>query len=190
MPYALTMRQDSTDRGSQGSLESRQPHVDAYHAIISKRDRRDYDSHPIPEDALHRILQAGRMSGTSSNSQLLRLIVLNDRAALEKLVPAGRGTAPMLKAPLSIAIVYKDGGSAFDVGRVAQNMMVAAWADGIINCPQGIQNQTIARAALGLPEDCSVGMCIAFGYPDASAEKRESRPRVPLDEVVHWGRWS
>jgi nitroreductase len=163
--------------------------MDAYKAIISKRDRREYDGRPIPEDAIHRILQAGRMAGSSSNNQNCRLIVLNDRAALEALAPAGRGTAPMLKAPLSIAVVVKEGGSAFDVGRVAQNMMIAAWADGIANCPQGVQDQTMARKALGLPDDYSVGMCVAFGYPAETATPREPRPRIPMEEMVHWGRW-
>jgi nitroreductase len=163
--------------------------MDAYKAIIGKRDRREYDGRPIPEESLHRILQAGRMAGTSSNSQLLRLLVLNDRPALEALVPAGRGTAPMLKAPLSIAIVGMEGYSAFDVGRVAQNMMVAAWADGIASCPQGVQNQDVARPALGLPDNCSVAMCLAFGYEAPPAEPRPSRPRIPMQEIVHWGRW-
>lgn len=168
--------------------------MDAYRAIISKRDRREYDGRPIPEDAQQRILQAARMAGTSSNSQLLRVIVLDDRQALEALAPAGRGTAPMLEAPLSIAIVYQEGepnsrNAAFDVGRMAQNMMVAAWADGIANCPQGVQDREAARKALGLPDGYVVGMCVAFGYLDASAPKRESRPRLAMDEFVHRGRW-
>jgi nitroreductase len=162
--------------------------MDAFQAIIGKRDRREYTNQPIPDDVRHRILQAGRMAGSSSNNQLCRLIVLNDRGALEALVPAGRGTAPMLKAPLSVAIVTQ-GGGAFDIGRIAQNMMVAAWADGVASCPQGVQDQEMARKALGLPDDYTVGMCLAFGYPDQSGAKRESRPRLPFDEVVHWGRW-
>ena len=163
--------------------------MDAYKAIITKRDRREYGSRPIPEDAVLRILQAGRMAGSSSNNQNCRFLILNDRVALEALVPAGRGTAPMLKAPLSIAVLVKEGGSGFDVGRVAQNMMIAAWAEGIANCPQGVQDQEMARKALGLPNDYSVGMCVAFGYPDENVQKRESRPRLPMDEMVHRGRW-
>ena len=162
--------------------------MDAYQAIIGKRDRRDYDSKPLPDDVQHRILQAGRMAGTSRNSQHARIIVLNDRPALEALVPAGRGTAPMLKSPFSVAIVSSTANS-FDVGRIAQNMMVAAWADGVISCPQGIQEQDIARKALGLPDEYTVGMCLAFGYPEANAEQRESRPRISMEETVHWGRW-
>ena len=52
--------------------------MDAYEAIIAKRDRRDYLDKPIPEDVLRRILQAGRMAGSSSNSQPFRFVVLSD----------------------------------------------------------------------------------------------------------------
>jgi nitroreductase len=163
--------------------------VNAYQAIIGKRDRREYDSRPIDDAAVRRILQAGRMAGSSSNSQPCRLIVLNDRAVLEKVAAAGRGTAPMLRAPLTVAIVVKQGGSGFDVGRIAQNMMVESYAEGVASCPQGIQDQDAAREALGLPEDYSIGMCVAFGYPPETTTPGESRPRLPADEMIHWGKW-
>ena len=163
--------------------------VNAYETIVSKRDRREYGSRPIPEETLLRILQAGRMAGSSSNTQPCRFIVLDDREVLEALAPAGPGTAPMLRAPLAIAVVLLPGGTGFDVGRVCQNMMLAAWAEGVISCPQGIRDQALARSALGLPADHSVGMCLAFGYPDENAPARPSRPRLPFEELVRHGRW-
>jgi len=163
--------------------------MDTYRAIVSKRDRREYDSRPIPEASVRRILQAGRMAGSSSNTQPCRFIVLDDPAVLQALAPAGPGTAAMLRAPLAIAVVVLPGGTGFDVGRVCQNMMLAAWSEGMVSCPQGIRGQDVARAALGLPEDHSVGMCLAFGYESAAASARPSRPRLPLEEMVHRGRW-
>jgi nitroreductase len=163
--------------------------MDAYRAIITKRDRREYDPRPIGDEARRRILQAGRMAGSSSNRQPIRLIVLSDRSALEALVPAGPGTRAMLSAPLSIGIALQDGGTGFEVGRVAQNMMVAAWAEGIASCPQGIRDQDIARSALKLPAEFTLPMCLAFGHPAPPAAPRESRPRLPLEEMVHYGTW-
>ena len=107
--------------------------MDAYEAIIAKRDRRDYLDKPIPDDVLRRILQAGRMAGSSSNSQPFRFVVLGDPKSevRQKIGAAGAGTAPLVKAPLSIVVVLKRGSRDFDAGRTAQNMMVAAWAEGI-----------------------------------------------------------
>lgn len=163
--------------------------MDAYQAIISKRDRREYDGKPIPEDVLHRILQAGRMAGSSSNTQTVRYIVMRDQAAKDGLASAGPGTAPLVKAPLAIVIVQERGRRDFDVGRAAQNMMVAAWAEGIHTCPIGLREEAIASDALGLPETHVAAIGISFGYPAPSAAAGESRPRLPLEELVHYDRW-
>ena len=166
--------------------------MDAYRAIVSKRDRREYDSgRQIPEAVLSRILQAGRMAGSSSNSQPCRFVVLQDQANREALLPLGRGTAPLGRAPLVIAVLLQKGARDFDVGRAVQNMMVAAWAEGIINCPIGIQEREGARKALGYPDDFEISICVAFGYPDESqtAPAREPRPRLSIAELVHRERW-
>jgi nitroreductase len=163
--------------------------MDAYQAIISKRDRREYDGKPISDDVVHRILQAGRMAGSSSNTQTVRYIVMRDKAAKEKLAPAGPGTAPLVNAPLSIVIVQERGRRDFDVGRAAQNMMVAAWAEGIHTCPIGLREEAIASEALGLPETHVAAIGISFGYPAPSTAGGESRPRLPLEELVHYDRW-
>ncbi len=163
--------------------------MDAYQAIVGKRDRREYDSKPIPEDVLQRILQAGRMAGSSSNSQTVRYVVMRDQAAKEKLAPAGPGTTPLVNAPLAIVIVQERDRRDFDVGRSAQNMMVAAWAEGIHTCPIGLREEAIASEALGLPETHVASIGISFGYPAASAKSGESKPRLTLDELVHYDRW-
>ena len=163
--------------------------MDAYQAVIGKRDRREYQQTPLPDDVVRRILQAGRMAGSSSNSQPIRLIVMRDKAVVEALAPGGRGTAPLLKSPLPIAIILKKGARDFDVGRVAQNMMVAAWAEGVISCPVGIQDKELAQKVLGYPDDFEVSIGVAFGYPEPGSAGSRNQPRLPLEELVHWDRW-
>ena len=168
--------------------------MDAYEAIIAKRDRRDYLDKPIPEDVQHRILQAGRMAGSSSNTQPLRFIVMTDSKSetRQKMAAAGAGTAPFVKAPFSVAIVIKRGSRDFDVGRAAQNMMVAAWAEGVISCPVGFPQADIASAVLGLPDEFVPAIGVAFGYPgpsDPNAPARPSSHRLPMEELVHHERW-
>ena len=41
----------------------------AYEAILTKRDTRYYEAREIPEHVISRILQAGRMAGSSENEQ-------------------------------------------------------------------------------------------------------------------------
>ena len=163
--------------------------MEAYEAIVTKRDRREYQDKPIPPEIVQRILQAGRMAGSSSNSQPVRFVVMRDRSVVEALAPGGRGTAPLLKSPLPIVIVLKKGARDFDVGRAVQNMMVAAWAEGIISCPVGIQDKELAQKVLGHPDDYEVSIGVAFGYPEQGSPKSRGQTRLPLEEIVHWDRW-
>jgi nitroreductase len=163
--------------------------MDVYQTIISKRDTRAYLDKPIPEDSLRRILNAGRMAGSSKNSQPCRFIVMRDREAIARLAKAGDFTTPMLSAPLVVAIMLEEGWRPFDAGRAAQNMMLAAWAEGITSCPVGIQRADEGRRAVGAPDNFEVHMVICFGYPQPGVPLGRGQKRRGLDEVVHMERW-
>ena len=62
--------------------------MDAYRAVVDKRDQRHFLPRALPEDALQRILQAARMTGSSKNSEPNRLIVVRERAGLEAWAPS------------------------------------------------------------------------------------------------------
>jgi nitroreductase len=163
--------------------------MDIYKAIISKRDTRAYLDKPIPDEALHRILNAGRMAGSSKNSQPCRFIVMRDRANIERLASAGDFTAAMRTAPLVIAILLEEGWRPFDVGRAAQNMMLAAWNEGITSCPVGIQHVEEGRKAVGAPDNFEVHMVVCFGYPEPSAPLSRGQKRRGLDDIARQERW-
>ena len=56
-----------------------------YEAIVGKRDLRVYTDQAIPDDVMHRILQAGRMAGSAKNIEANRLIVVTDQAVQDAL---------------------------------------------------------------------------------------------------------
>jgi nitroreductase len=79
----------------------------------------------------------------------------------------------------------------FDAGRCAQNMMLAAWRDGIGSCPTHLPEREVARL-LGVPDGLAINRVIAFGYVDparAAAPASVARRRLPLTELVHWETW-
>jgi nitroreductase len=163
--------------------------MDAYRAIVTKRDTREYAATPIPEDVLHRILQSGRMAGSSKNTQPVRLVVLREPARREALAKCGDFTTPVLSCDVAVAIVLAPEGRVFDAGRSGQNMMVAAWSDGVASCPVAIHRQDDARETLGLPAGYTVEMVITMGYPAEGAVMSRGNRRVDLDEMVHRERW-
>ncbi len=79
----------------------------------------------------------------------------------------------------------------FDCGRAAQNMMLAAWNEGIGSCPAHLPEAELAKL-LGIPATLSINRVIGFGYVDperAMAPPSVSRRRLPLAELVHWEAW-
>jgi nitroreductase len=91
-------------------------------------------------------------------------------------------------APVVVAIVIPNDGREFDSGRSAQNMMLAAWAEGVTSCPVTMHDADCARRVLGLPETHRVSIVLPFAYP-APVEGRRTSPRLPLEEMVHAERW-
>ena len=156
--------------------------MDAYLAVASKREIRDYADRPLEPDAERRILEAGRVAGSSKNRQARRFVVVRDddvRAEVAECVYNGdnvRGAA------LVVAVVVgRKGPTAFDAGRAAQNMMLAASNDGIGSCPNGVADGERLGAALGHGEDESVATVLTFGYP---AKPRRDPESLSADEWV------
>ncbi len=166
--------------------------ITPYDAIVSKRDLRMYTADPIADDVLQRILQAGRMAGSAKNIEANRLIVVTDQAAQDALAAAGDFTSWIGSSSVIIGFASPaDELRLFDVGRQAQNMMLAAHADGIGTCPVTLQHADTSRAAVGLPADWVMPMAITLGHPVADhPDSPLKRQRVPLDELVRHDRWS
>jgi len=162
-----------------------------YEAIISKRDLRVYTDQPIADDVMHRILQAGRMAGSAKNLEVNRLILVTDQEVQDALVLAGDYSSWIGTSAAIIGFATPTAElRAFDVGRQAQNMMIAAHAEGIGTCPVTLHHEDKARAAVGLPDDWTMRMVITLGYPvDDHPDSPLKRTRVALDDLVIHNRW-
>ena len=163
--------------------------MDTFLAIASKRDTRGYAKRPIPDEVVQRILDAGRVAGSARNKQPWRFLVVDNAERRGQLAEAVYAPDNVNGARLVVVI---QSSAAMDVGRCMQNMMLAAWNDGVASCPNGIADAERARAALGLGEEEPVATVLTFGYP-ARERDPESRladewsaraDRKSLDELV------
>ena len=164
--------------------------MDAYRAVVDKRDQRAFLPKPIPEDALRRILQAGRMTGSSKNREPNRFIVIRDRARLAAVAALGK-QARWVAGAAAVIVIAQTMRHEYDAGRCAQNMMVVAWRDGIGSCPAHVP-ETELGALLGVPAPIQLNRLIAFGYIDperAAPPRGVARRRIPLDELTHHESW-
>ena len=165
--------------------------VDTFLTIVSRRETRSYDGRPLPDDAVRRILDAGRLAGSSKNRQNRRFIVVRSRT--QEVAGAVWNPDNVLGAALVVAVVtFGKGPLALDAGRAAQNMMLAAWGEGIGSCPNGIADADAMRLALDLPEGEQAATVVSFGYPlrPLDPERRpperwiEAADRVPFEDAV------
>ena len=155
--------------------------MDTFLAIASKRDERRYSDRAIPEDVVRQILDAGRLSGSSRNTQNWQFVIGDATLAEAVWAPENVQTASLVVAIVGEAFP-------FDVGRCAQNMMLAAWDLGVVSCPNGIRDPERAAEIAG----GDVKMILSFGYPQReldvearSAEDWSARAnRKPLDDLV------
>jgi nitroreductase len=159
--------------------------VDPYLAIASKRDERAYTDTPVSAGVRERILDAGRLSGSSKNRQRWEFVVVTGEAR-DRLAETVYAPENIASAALVVAIVGEAG--AFDTGRCAQNMMLAAWGEGVASCPNGVRDPDAAAEICG----GEVRAILSFGHParqrdpaSRTAEEWSARAnRKPLSELV------
>jgi nitroreductase len=167
--------------------------VDTFLAVASKREVREYAGRPIPADAEQRILDAGRIAGSSRNRQPWRFLVVESPSLRERLAEAVYVPANVRGAALVVVIALRGRGpTAFDAGRAAQNMMLTAWNDRIGSTPNGMPDADAVAELLGLEEGERPTVVLTFGYPahprdpqrHTATEWIERADRKPFDEVV------
>lgn len=167
--------------------------MDAHLALASKRDARRYSGGAVPEEVARRLLDAGRLAGSARNRQPCRFVVVEGEAR-PAVADAVYRASNVLDAGLVVALVVTPGGNLvdFDAGRVAQSMMLSAWADGVVSCPNGIADPDgLARALVIEPPERAV-IVLSFGPPERprdparrSAEEWSARAaRMPLESLV------
>ena len=167
--------------------------MDTFLTVASKREVRKYAGRPIPVDAEQRILESGRVSGSSRNGQPWRFIVVESPSLRERLAEGVYVSANVRSAAMVVVIAVRGRGpTAFDAGRAAQNMMLTAWNDHIGSCPNGMPDADAVAELLDLEEGERPTIVLTFGYPARTRDpmRREAlewierADRKPFDEVI------
>jgi nitroreductase len=160
-----------------------------YDFILGLRALRDYKPDPLSDEDLGAILEAGRWTGSSKNTQSWSFIAVTDPDRLRQLADHGDFTQPVRDSVATIVLVKEPGGNDFDIGRAAQNMMLAAKAVGVASCPITLQRAGDAASLLGVPEGAQTLFAIALGYPADEARPRRFGGRKAASEVVKLDRY-
>jgi nitroreductase len=166
--------------------------LDTYLAVASKRDWRSYADRSVHEELQRRILDAGRLSGSSQNKQQWTFVVIEDAEVKEAAAQTVYTQSNVRKCAFAVAIATPGGKFPLDVGRAMQNMMLVAWSEGVVSCPNGMPDPEAAAKVLGLGEGVLPVNIPSFAYPkrpldpeSRSAQEWSSEAnRKPLGELV------
>ena len=165
-------------------------------AIRTKRAVRKFSGQPLSAEAVRAILNAGRRSQSSKNTQAWQFIAIQDKTILKDLSTCGEWAGHLAGAALGVAILTPEPTekfqTMFDAGQAAAFMQLAAWELGIGSCPASLYDFEQTRAILGFPPEWHLRIALSFGFP-ADEVKLSAPPkkggRRDLDEVVHWEKW-
>ena len=159
--------------------------------LRSLRAVREFQRKPVPDDVVEDILEVARWSGSASNRQFGQIVVVRKRDSLEALATIPGYAGHLRSAALAVVLVMPGEwpeGETFDEGRLAERIMLAAWAHGVGSSigwfsPEGRDK---ARGILGVSGKPVVRTAISLGYP-AGAPRRGIRK--PINELVHEERY-
>lgn len=175
---------------------------DVFETIRNRRSIRQFKDKEIDKEILDKILEAGRLTHTGSNSQGISYIVIHDKKAeaekiavkfFRKLKKFGDPFSETLKrnkipdnffffgAPVAIAII---GSSKTDCGLAAANMEFVAEANGLGCLFSGfftaVGNLSPSlKKMLDLPKGKKIMTTLVIGYPDVKYFR--TVPREKLD---------
>jgi len=163
--------------------------METFEAIRTVLAVRQFKDTPIPEPVVRQILEAGRLTASGGNSQPWHFIVVRDKETLRRLGHLARTGPYIPQAPLAIVVAMDPSTVAVSDGsRAIQDMMLAAWSQGVGSNWVGYNNLPEVNSLLVIPQEVSVLAILPFGYPAQAAGKGQKK-RKPLGEVAYNERW-
>lgn len=174
--------------------------ADAVRPLLRVHQVREFSDAPVEAAQLDAIADAARWSGSQSNSQPWRFIVIREPATLRKLSESSPpSTKSLTTAAAAVAIVLPQEkgaavSNAYDEGRATERILIAA---SLLDLGAGIawvkaDDRPAVGELLGVPEGRFVRTLVAIGHPTTKARKPRSshgKARLPRSETVFIERW-
>jgi nitroreductase len=163
--------------------------LDAFDAIATKLDVREFSSEKVSGEITTKVLEAARLTGSSGNSQHWRFILVQDRANLKKLADDSISGKWVAGADFAIIVLVDPAvpGSNIDAGRVIQDMEIAAWNFGVASGLYARLKEDDLRNDFAIPANLKPSVVLGFGYPKRKILGKKDRK--PLEELAFGERY-
>lgn len=158
--------------------------MDTFKAITTVLAVRKFKDTPLPPDVVREIVEAGRLTASSINGQPWHFVVVQDKQTLQQLGQLAKTGPYIAQAPMAIVVCMLQSRYALsDCSRAIQDMVLAAWDQGVGSNWVGFNNLADVKPLLGIPQDVDVLAIVPFGYP-AEQIGAGIKKRRPLGEVA------
>lgn len=176
--------------------------------IRTRRARRAYDSAPLEQEVLDRVLTAATLAPSCNNKQPWRFLVCHEGPALEKAREAlASGNYWAAKAPVLVVVTTRDdldcqlnddrNYAQFDTGMAVMNLLLQATREGLYAHPMAGFDPLKLREHFSIGPETRVITMIAVGRPGDTSGLNEKhlagetapQERTSLSEVVQWNAW-
>ena len=159
--------------------------MEVFEAIRTVLAVRRYTDERVGPDIVRRVVEAGRLAASSVNLQPWHFVVVEERATLRsigRIMKTGRYTADASFAV--VVLVEKESPFAVsDASRAIQNMVLAAWSDGVGSNWVGFGRMPEVEELLGVPKTHEGLGIVPFGYPAVKLGRGRKR-RKSMGEVA------
>jgi nitroreductase len=191
----------STDRLTRGRIGvMRDSPADRLRPLRRTRQIRQFTDEPVNAADLAAIADVARWTGSASNTQPWRFIVITDVDVLRQIAEiALPQTWALRSATAAIAIVLPaddahDVSITYDDGRAAERILISA---GMLDLGAGIgwirpDVRDAVGGLLGLPSGRYIRTIVALGHPTEAALAPKSAPgeaRLPREQSLYEERW-
>jgi nitroreductase len=156
--------------------------------LKERRSIRSYDSRPIDDEILTKILDTARWCWSAVNRQPWRFYVIRNKELISKVAKECTTGPFATEAPVLVALVgdvnAQPNWYIQDLSFVSLQLALAAWTFGIGTCFIGNINREKVKELLNLKERDYLLTVLPLGYPYGGIP--EPRPRKSLEEIVEY----
>lgn len=150
---------------------------------------RAYQDRSIPDEAIGTIIEAGRLSASARNKQPWHFVVVDDSNLIQQIAAFATSGPYIAGAPLVIVVAIEESRWAeSDASRAIQNMILAAWSEGIGSNLVAGSGLDQVGGLLSVPEAYRVMALLPMGYPEGQLGKGIKK-RKPVSEIASRNRF-
>jgi nitroreductase len=158
--------------------------LDAFEAISTKLDVREFSSKHVAGEVKRKILEAARLTASAMNMQSWRFILIQDRSNIKRLAADSTTGKWVEGADFAIIVLIdpKVSLSSMDAGRAIQDMGLAAWNFGVASGIYAGVGEASLRKDFAIHDELKPVAVLGFGYPKRKLLGKKNRK--PLEEIA------